>query len=222
LPFSPRILPNHRLRTTRQANKKMKKRKKSRHRKPGGQPGHKGANRDLVPPETVDLIREIFPESCERCHKPFHLDGDGGRLLGNYLRCQRDGDSRNQTGHHRIQATLCEMCLRRSHQGGCSAPGSIRFRSQAYCPVGLSRRHAPGDSTRMSRPCSGSISPLALCANFTRKSPRPLSHAVRKSNGPCPNKESSTWRRGVEKHGQGDLALGFRGPCHDFLHLGSL
>jgi transposase len=67
---------------------KMRKRKKSRHRKPGGQPGHKGTNRDLVPPEKVDSIQEVFPESCEMCHKPFHPGLHGSRLLGNYLRCQ--------------------------------------------------------------------------------------------------------------------------------------
>jgi transposase len=67
---------------------RMRKRKKSRHRKPGGQPGHKGTNRDLIPPEKVDLIQEIFPGSCEMCHKPFHPGVDGSRVLGTYLRCQ--------------------------------------------------------------------------------------------------------------------------------------
>lgn len=67
---------------------KMRRRKKSRHRKPGGQPGHKGTNRDLVPTEKVDLIQEVLPESCEICHKPFHPSVDGSRVLGNYLRCQ--------------------------------------------------------------------------------------------------------------------------------------
>jgi len=66
----------------------IRRRKKSRHRKPGGQPGHKGTNRDLVPIEKVDLIQEVLPESCEICHKPFHPGVDGSRVLGNYLRCQ--------------------------------------------------------------------------------------------------------------------------------------
>jgi transposase len=62
--------------------------KKSRHRKPGGQPGHKGTNRDLAPPEKVDMIQEVLPESCEICHKPLYPGMDGSRVLGNYLRCQ--------------------------------------------------------------------------------------------------------------------------------------
>ncbi len=66
----------------------IRRRKKSRQRKPGGQPGHKGANRDLVPIEKVDSIREVLPKSCEICHTPLHPGEDGSRMLGNYLRCQ--------------------------------------------------------------------------------------------------------------------------------------
>src|SRR5208337_4065995 len=45
----------------------IRRRKKSRHRKPGGQPGHKGTNRDLGHAEKVDLIQEVLPEYCEIC-----------------------------------------------------------------------------------------------------------------------------------------------------------
>ena len=40
--------------------------KKSR-RKAGGQPGHRGAHRPLVPPERVNEIRLILPEQCQHC-----------------------------------------------------------------------------------------------------------------------------------------------------------
>jgi transposase len=36
-------------------------------RKPGGQPGHKGTTRDLLPPDQVDEIRMIRPEACRGC-----------------------------------------------------------------------------------------------------------------------------------------------------------
>ena len=42
------------------------RRKKSR-RKAGGQPGHRGAHRPLVPAEKVDEIRPILPEQCQHC-----------------------------------------------------------------------------------------------------------------------------------------------------------
>jgi transposase len=42
------------------------RRKKSR-RKVGGQPGHRGAHRPLVPAERVDEIRSVLPEQCQHC-----------------------------------------------------------------------------------------------------------------------------------------------------------
>ena len=42
-------------------------RKKPTGRKPGGQPGHKGHQRKLLPPEKVDKVEEVWPERCENC-----------------------------------------------------------------------------------------------------------------------------------------------------------
>ncbi len=50
--------------------KKAKKKAKSK-RKQGGQPGHKGKNRKLLPVEEMDNIHDIFPERCEHCLSPF-------------------------------------------------------------------------------------------------------------------------------------------------------
>jgi transposase len=41
-------------------------------RKPGGQPGHKRNMRDLVPVEQVDVLKELVPQSCRRCHHHLH------------------------------------------------------------------------------------------------------------------------------------------------------
>lgn len=40
---------------------------KSKKRKPGGQPGHKGTNRDLIPTEEAKEVIPVFPQSCELC-----------------------------------------------------------------------------------------------------------------------------------------------------------
>ncbi|MCP4340744.1 MAG: IS66 family transposase, partial [Desulfobulbaceae bacterium] len=50
--------------------KKAKGKTKSK-RKQGGQPGHKGKNRKLLPVEEMDKIHDIFPEHCEHCRSPF-------------------------------------------------------------------------------------------------------------------------------------------------------
>ncbi len=49
------------------SNKKNKNHNKSK-RKPGGQPGHKGTYRKLIPVEEVDEKILIYPETCERCN----------------------------------------------------------------------------------------------------------------------------------------------------------
>ncbi len=49
---------------------KAKRPIKSRKRKPGGQPGHKGKTRHLLPVEQVDHVIETFPGVCEACHAP--------------------------------------------------------------------------------------------------------------------------------------------------------
>jgi transposase len=40
---------------------------KSKKRKPGGQPGHMGANRNLIPTEDVDRGIPVFPQACDQC-----------------------------------------------------------------------------------------------------------------------------------------------------------
>jgi len=60
--------------------------KKSRKRKRGGQPGHRGKNRDLIPVDEVDLVDEIVPVACERCHRP--LAAPGNPEEGKYFRYQ--------------------------------------------------------------------------------------------------------------------------------------
>lgn len=39
-------------------------------RKRGGQPGHSGSKRELLPPEQVDRIVEVYPKACESCWAP--------------------------------------------------------------------------------------------------------------------------------------------------------
>ena len=39
-------------------------------RRPGGQPGHQGANRDLLPPDKVNKFVDLYPSHCENCWQP--------------------------------------------------------------------------------------------------------------------------------------------------------
>lgn len=59
---------------------------KSKKRKAGGQPGHKGTNRDLLPVEQVDHVIRVFPESCGQCGEPLTPASD--QPAGKYWRHQ--------------------------------------------------------------------------------------------------------------------------------------
>jgi transposase len=56
--------------TPEERRKRKNQEKKARQaRKRGGQPGHPGAHRELVPPEKVTKFIDLFPAECESCWK---------------------------------------------------------------------------------------------------------------------------------------------------------
>jgi transposase len=59
--------------------------KKSRKRKPGGQPGHKGCNRSLIPSDQVDEIIGLAPETCDQCGKMLGPGAAACCATGKYL-----------------------------------------------------------------------------------------------------------------------------------------
>jgi transposase len=50
--------------------------KKPTGRKPGGQPGHKGHRRKLLPVEQVDHVVRHVPGACAHCHAPLPAEGE--------------------------------------------------------------------------------------------------------------------------------------------------
>jgi transposase len=59
--------------------------RKSAGRKPGGQPGHAGAAREVVPPERVDEVVDQDPETCANCGTPLveavRMDADVRQIV---------------------------------------------------------------------------------------------------------------------------------------------
>lgn len=55
-------------------NPKTGKKKKKDKRNPGGQPGHKGSMRELIPVEEVDDVLHYYPDKCEDCGKTLPQD----------------------------------------------------------------------------------------------------------------------------------------------------
>ena len=87
------------------------KRKRSG-RKPGGQPGHKGSQRKLLPPEQVDRIEDCWPEVCGGCQES--LPERWRRTIGEPLRQQ-------VTELPAITPTTIEYRLHKQRCPGCAA-----------------------------------------------------------------------------------------------------
>jgi len=90
------------------AKPKARPPKKSKKRKRGGQPGHKGKNRDLVPANEVDLVEEILPAVCEHCNKP--LAAPGNSEEGKYFRYQVVDipEAKLHVTEYRLRCIRCE------------------------------------------------------------------------------------------------------------------
>jgi transposase len=61
---------------------------KSRKRKPGGQPGHKGAKRVLIPTEEANEVFSVFPETCDQCGADLTSEPGADQPSGKYWRHQ--------------------------------------------------------------------------------------------------------------------------------------
>ena len=118
---------------------KERRKQKPTGRKPGGQPGHKGKARELLPQEQVDRIVPVFPKVCAGCRstlRPEDVAGDPYRhqvidippvvakiveYLLHALKCSRCGevtladlpeDVPNQCAGPRLQAILSLLTAR--------------------------------------------------------------------------------------------------------------
>lgn len=67
---------------------RQRRRKKKSKRKPGGQLGHEGRNRPLVPVERVDTVVKLYPEQCCGCGRNLPKTGRGMEMDGEPRRHQ--------------------------------------------------------------------------------------------------------------------------------------
>lgn len=88
--------------------------KKPSERKPGGQLGHQGTNRDLLPPEKVDQVVVHTPPACDHCHHDFPAIVPVGLPV---LRHQVVDlpDKAYTVIEHRVYAMACDACGHVSH-----------------------------------------------------------------------------------------------------------
>ena len=87
-------------------------------RKPGGQPGHKGSMRELIPVEEVDNLVHYYPEKCNNCGKALPQD-ESANEVGESFRWQvAEIEPINPIiTEHQAHTTLCEC--------GCQTSASL-------------------------------------------------------------------------------------------------
>src|SRR5450755_4455715 len=92
------------------------RRKKSR-RKPGGQPGHQGAHRSLVPAERVNQVCPILPDQCQSCGEALPTELEQAQTVGTPQRHQVT--ELPAMGAHvteyQLHCVACEKCGASTH-----------------------------------------------------------------------------------------------------------
>jgi len=101
---------NQQLKTHNKNNKKK--------RKPGGQPGHRGNNRELIPVEEVDNLLHYYPAQCNSCGNALSQD-ETANVVGEPFRWQvaEIEPIKPIITEHQVHTTLCEC--------GCQTSASL-------------------------------------------------------------------------------------------------
>ena len=87
-------------------------RRKKSWRKPGGQPGHRGAHRPLVSAERVDKVVPILPEQCQGCGNPLPRQLEQAQTIGVPQRRQVTElpPIRGHITEYQLHCVVCDQC----------------------------------------------------------------------------------------------------------------
>ncbi len=88
-------------------HRKQRRAKDKQKRKRGGQKGHKGSRRNLLPPDQVDKFVDHFPAECESCWKPLPETHDPDATRYQFAEVP---PIRPHTTEHRRHAVSCPHC----------------------------------------------------------------------------------------------------------------
>jgi transposase len=86
--------------------------KKKSRRKPGGQPGHRGAHRPLVPAERVDKVVRLLPERCQHCGNPLPTQLEAAQTFATPQRHQviELPPMHAHITEYQLHGVVCEQC----------------------------------------------------------------------------------------------------------------
>ena len=86
---------------------KAPRKKKAKGRRRGGQQGHRGSHRALLPPERMDAFEDHFPCTCGGCHATLPRTPDPGARRYQHTDLGVDGVFRTEHRRHRVKCPEC-------------------------------------------------------------------------------------------------------------------
>src|SRR5438874_9642603 len=93
-------------------------RKHKSQRKPGGQPGHPGHHRPLIPTAEVNVLKVLLPERCQHCGRKLPQKADRVTTEGEPRRHQvtEIPEINPHTTEYQCPQVVCEHCQKRSEE----------------------------------------------------------------------------------------------------------
>lgn len=88
--------------------KKQRKKAKRTGRKKGGQPGHRGHYRKLLPVEEVDTVVDYFPEECKHCGSTLPVDNENRSFVTHQV--QEIEFIKAKTSEYHFHEFKCPCC----------------------------------------------------------------------------------------------------------------
>jgi transposase len=86
-------------------------------RKRGGQKGHRGSYRELLPPELVDAVVDLFPDTCLGCARPLPRDADLAACRYQQLELRDHRPHVTEWRRHEVGCPRCGASTRAAFDG---------------------------------------------------------------------------------------------------------
>ncbi len=104
--------------TPEERQKRKNREKKARQaRKRGGQPGHRGKSRELVPPEKVSKFVDLFPAECENCWKALPEVPDASATRYQQIEVPPFEPRTTEWRRHQVTCPCCGYKTRAAYDG---------------------------------------------------------------------------------------------------------
>src|SRR5450756_930404 len=176
-------------------------------RSPGGQPGHEGKNRRLLPLELEDEVVDHWPQRCQACARPFSANERWDAATPQRHQVSELPEVALTVSEHRLQRLRCPDCgaTTRAELPAEVPPGAFGPRLQAaVATLAVRNRVSRRDTTELLRELfgaalsTGSINMIVSRAGAALEEPYAHLHDQLRQ-APALNIDETGWRTAGER-----------------------